>query len=851
MNFEDSMRSIRRILCFWRAVSLAAWLWLLALPCAVAEDDAGSEEVRVQKFLSQHCTDCHGEFAQEAGLRLDQLAWDASDPKVLRTWVNVHDRVARGEMPPSDAYLPEKAAKTAFLDELSEQLFEADRKRQQTGGRTPLRRLNRLEYENTLRELLALPMLDVQQMLPPDDRAHGFDNVAAAQEFSYVQMSRYLDAAEAAIDRAMFLREKPEKHVQRMYFPEQGRFTKKGEERGETRLVDEYLVFLRQPNSAQAPWRFGSHEPYAAGRYKIRVRGRGATYDHGELKPPEQNQVASIYTREKRLLGTVDLPGEASVQEFETWLYTDDELEFFCATLDDRNSPGNPRNVNPYKGPAIAIEYVEVEGPIYDQWPRESYRRLFGDLPIEAWTEESGLRKPAMLTPITGRSPKRPHLIRGNYKGPPLMVVSENPLEDAERLLRRFMKAAYRGKVDEAEFQRCFAFASERIEQKWCFQDAMREAYKAALCSPDFLFFRETPGRLNDHALANRLAYFLWRSPPDEELRELAESGGLQADEVLHEQVERMLSDPRSERFVEDFTRQWLDLRKIHDTAPDRYLYPEYFCDNYLIESAVAETQAYFAELIREDLGAAAVIGSDFAMLNERLAQLYGIDGVRGCESRRVPLPTDSVRGGLLTQSSIMKVTANGLTTSPVLRGVWLLERLLGQHVPPPPPGAGSIDPDTRGATTIREQLAKHRQAESCASCHVHIDPPGFALENFDVMGKWRQRYRGFEAGEEVSMKVADRDVRYKLGAPADSSGQTPGGETFGDITDYRRLLGNREEEVARNLIERMLTFATGAGIHFADRKLVDEMMQKLKDDEYGIRSIIHEVVASHAFRCK
>ena len=511
-----------------KAISLLAWWALLvALPAAAAESGDGTVGPFAVTFLERHCVECHGEFTREAGLRLDELDWNASDPKRLRTWVNVHDRVARGEMPPDGALAPDEADKRKFLGELSKRLLAADRRRQQTEGRTPLRRLNRLEYENTLRELLALPMLDVRQILPPDDRAHGFDNVASAQEFSYVQMSRYLEAAEAALDRAMFLREKPETRTQRMLFREQGRFTKKGEERGETRLVDEFLVFVRQPNSAQAPWRFGSHKPYVAGRYKIRIRGRGATYDHGELTPPEENQVASIYTREKRWLGTVDLPSEAAVREFETWLYTDDELEFFCATLDDRNSPGNPRDVRPYKGPAIAVEYVEVEGPIYERWPRESYRRLFGDLPVKPWTEESGLRKPAMLTPVTGRSPKRPHLIRGDYKGPPLMVVSEQPARDAERLLRRFMRLAYRGPVDEAEFERCYAFARERIEQEWCFQDAMREAYKAVLCSPDFLFLREQPGRLDDHALANRLAYFLWRSPPDPELRELAVRGAV------------------------------------------------------------------------------------------------------------------------------------------------------------------------------------------------------------------------------------------------------------------------------------------------------------------------------------
>lgn len=431
------------------------------------------------------------------------------------------------------------------------------------------------------------------------------------------------------------------------------------------------------------------------------------------------------------------------------------------------------------------------------------------------------------------------------------MIVSKEPMKDAERLLRHFMTKAYRRPIEESEFQRCLSFAKAGIEKKLCFQDAMRTAYKAALCSPDFLFLLERPGELDGYALGARLSYFLWRSIPDAELLKLASSGELKRPSVLKQQVERMLKDARSQRFVKDFTRQWLDLGKIHDTAPDRHLYPEYFCDNHLTESAVLETQAYFREMIEKNLGSRTVFDSDFAMLNERLAKLYGIDGVEGCRIRRVELPKDSTRGGVLTQASVMKVTANGLTTSPVLRGVWLLDRLLGQPVPPPPPNAGAIEPDTRGATTVREQLDKHRRIPSCASCHVKIDPPGFALESFDVMGAERDFYRSFDKGKPLTKKVADRPVRYKRGPKVDASGKTVHGQSFENIQDFRKLLLRDVETPARSLAKRLLTFATGAGIGYADRKTINEILEQTKQTQYGLKSMIHAVVQSRTFQIK
>jgi len=861
IDTQERMSVLRSSVSF-SAVVMRFALIVLIFACVVGPQEqraaaADTEGDPTAAFLSRHCTVCHGAETQEAKLRLDVLKPDLSDPGRFATWVKVYDRVRTGEMPPRDAEQPKSAQKTAFLKRLREKLHAADRQRQRTRGRTLLRRLNRVEYEYTLRDLLQLPYLDVKEILPPDDSAHGFDNVASAQDLSYVQIARYLEAAETALDRAMSFGPKPERIKRKIVFQQQGRFSRrdpktgKRGERGETRHVDEWTVFLRQPNSAQAPWRVGTKPGItAAGYYKFRIRCRGVVYDHGKILPQDRNHVATLYTREKRRLHTFDIPSEPGVVEFTAWLYHGDKLEFFCATLDDRNSPG-AGPTKPYRGPGIAVEYLEVDGPVLPQWPRASHRVLFGDLPVVEWTEASGVREPKLLKPPKVRE-KRQRRRRRKRKGPAWMVQSKTPLQDAERLLRRFMQRAYRRPVDEAELQRCLKFAETALQRKLCFQDAMRLAYKAVLCSPDFLFFRESPGRLDDFALASRLSYFLWRSMPDEKLLALAEAGRLQDSDVLRAQVERMLNDPKSARFVNDFTGQWLDLRKIHDTAPDRFLYPEYFCDNHLVESSVAETRAYFTEMLKRNLSPRHVMTSDFALLNERLAKLYGLDGVTGCRIRRIPLPPGSVRGGILTQASVLKVTANGLTTSPVLRGSWILDRLLGQPVPPPPPDAGAIDPDTRGATTIRQQLKKHRQVESCAVCHRKLDPPGFALESFDVMGKWRERYRSTDRGRDVKRRVRDRPVRYKLGPEVDCTGTLADGQRFRDIREFRKLLLQDDgRQLARNLTERLLTFATGAGISFADREVVESILKETQKRNHGLRSLIHAVVQTDVFQHK
>ena len=311
--------------------------------------------------------------------------------------------------------------------------------------------------------------------------------------------------------------------------------------------------------------------------------------------------------------------------------------------------------------------------------------------------------------------------------------------------MRGFLPRAFRRSISDDDMRPYLELVGTALDEGQPFEQAMRAGLKMALCSPRFLFLTERPGKLDDFALASRLSYFLWSSMPDEELLEAARRGGLAQPDVLHGQVERMLKSPRAAAFTENFLGQWLNLRQINFTTPDKQLYPEF--DDLLEWSMVRETHLFFEELLRHDLSVLNFVDSDFTMLNERLARHYGIAGVLGLEFRKVALRPEYHRGGVLTQGSVLKVTANGTTTSPVVRGVWVLDRILDKPPKPPPADVPKVEPDIRGATTIREQLAKHREIASCASCHKQIDPPGYALENYDPIGGWRERYRAKARG--------------------------------------------------------------------------------------------------------
>jgi hypothetical protein len=395
-----------------------------------------------------------------------------------------------------------------------------------------------------------------------------------------------------------------------------------------------------------------------------------------------------------------------------------------------------------------------------------------------------------------------------------------------------------------------------KLDEGHSFEQALRVGLKAVLVSPNFLFLRErmvdgpakeTPGALDDFSLASRLSYFLWSSMPDEELLALADKGELKQPETLRTQVERMLRDPKASAFTESFAGQWLSLRSIDATMPDQMLYPEF--DDILKVSMVKEV-LFFDEVLKNDLSVTNFVASDFTLLNERLARHYGIDGVdSGLAFRKVALPPESHRGGVLTMAAILKVTANGTTTSPILRGAWVLDRILGTPPPKPTVDVEAIEPDIRGATTIREQLAKHRQNAACASCHVQIDPPGFALENFDVIGGWREHYRSIGSGKPVT--VSGRRARYLHGSPVDAADVLPDGRRFANIDEFKQLLLADKDQLARALARKLLTYGTGAEPSEADQQDVEQIVARVRQKDYGLRSLVHEVVQSKTFRQK
>ncbi|HIG29757.1 MAG TPA: DUF1588 domain-containing protein [Verrucomicrobiales bacterium] len=420
-------------------------------------------------------------------------------------------------------------------------------------------------------------------------------------------------------------------------------------------------------------------------------------------------------------------------------------------------------------------------------------------------------------------------------------VVSVSEEFDAKRLLERFVFRMYRrGQADAEEVKALMSIYHRARELDVSFTDAVIAAMATALCSADFLFLDSNKGLLDKNALASRLAFFLWNGPPDEALRADPDGG----------QVDRMLNDKRSHRFVDAFLDYWLDLRDLNANAPDAELYPDYYLDDWLTESSLLETRMFFRELIDKNLPARNLVDADFVFANERLAQHYELPAMEGAQLRRVKLPKGSVRGGLLTQASVLRVTANGTTTSPVVRGAWVMERIMGLEIPPPPSGVEAITPDTRGATTIREQLDLHRAAKSCAACHIKFDPAGFALESFDVTGGWRDNYRAVgDIGETVGgFGKNGHAFLYRLAQEIDPSATLPDGNQFRGIQEFKALLLKDERTIARNLVKRLVTYATGATISFADRAKVEHILDQALEDEYGVRTLIHGVVTSEMF---
>ncbi len=677
-------------------------------------------------FMESRCIGCHDSQSKKGGLDLNAPSRPNPRrfPPTEAKWTLVFDRVRRGEMPPKRTSQPPANEVDGFIASLGGFLSEHDAARRAKTGRVPWRRLNRVEYENTLHDLLAIDA-PLAGSLPEDGSAYGFDNVSEALRLSSTQIEAYLTAADAALDTAINFGPAPKlNQVRRLSYLDvpqikqslakpTGSLNKDGSRYNQMfrALPDALVIFYN------GLWETILRESRAdvTGLYRVRV----SAYAYQSTgRPPVVAKVMMTDFLHNRFGAAFDLlPDKPRVLECTLRIPEGQMIWMSSSGCDVAPDGAHVQDVGgeKFKGTGMAIQWVEIEGPLLETWPPPSMKRVFGDLPIK---------------PVD--KPKRREL---SYE-----VVSTKPAEEADGLVIAFASRAFRRPVNETEAARYIQLAHDALSQRGSLESALRRAYKAILVSPEFLFLQESPGKLDDYALASRLSYFLWSTMPDDELLHLAAEGKLHEPATLRAQTERLLVSPKAQAFTQNFCGQWLNLRAISATTPDRQLYPEF--DELLQDAMVKETEAFFDEMLQSDLGVATLIDSDFAMLNRRLAEHYGIPGVIGEEFRKVPLPAGSHRGGLLTQASILKVTANGTLSSPVVRGAWVMRRLLGRQLPPPPADAGSIEPDTRGATTIREQLAKHRRSASCAACHKYMDPPGFALESYDVIGGWRDWYR-------------------------------------------------------------------------------------------------------------
>jgi hypothetical protein len=791
------------------------FLSFLILTALVSSTSAQDFETNTAALIESSCVHCHDE-GTDTDLNFESLGHDLNDPKTFRMWEKVFDRTTTGEMPPESEERPDAEELKSALGSLKTDLYAASVKKQQTAGRVPARRLTKLEFGYTLKDLLQIDN-NITSGIPDEIDAGTFDTVGSNQRISAVHLESYLEAVDQALEHAIKFGKDP--------YHDFGDLA----DNNFARLEMWHEKPLNQGGSVTRKLKFGigvalfrDIDYITQFTFSIRQPGihrlttKVAAFQ--TKKPITAKIIVKDVSGSARVAKSVDLiPGEPQTISFETFLKPGDNPYLTWDTGKEGGSFFAIGGAKNYKGPGLAIMTQKVEGPIYTSWPSPSMHNLFKSM--APYTEDGKVK----------------------------LKYTKKVIDHIDGLVSDLAPRIFRRDVSPEEIQTYVNLAKPALGDGRYLPDAFKVSLRSMLTAPQFLMFESQPGKLDDFALANRLSYFLWKSMPDEELFEVAQSGKLSDKEILSQQVERMLTDEKANRFVGDFLGQWLWVHKVHATTPDDGLYPEY--DELLSDAIPRETQLFFTELIKENMSLTNLIDSDFTFLNRRLAKHYKINGVKGTHFRRVEIPDDSPRGGVLAQAAILKTTANGTTTSPVMRGNFVLTNFLGTPPSPPPPGIGSIEPDTRGKTTIREILKAHREMESCNQCHREIDPPGFALESFDPIGGFRNRYRADGGTSNFGGFIIKNPPRR--GPEVDPSGTTSDGKVFANINEFKKHLLDDKEQIARNFISKLMVYATGAEIQFADREKIEAILKRTAKDDYLVRDIIHEIVQSELFRNK
>jgi uncharacterized protein DUF1592/uncharacterized protein DUF1588/uncharacterized protein DUF1587/uncharacterized protein DUF1585/uncharacterized protein DUF1595 len=776
---------------------------------AQASSEPAAFETVVKPFLARNCYLCHNDRLKNADVNLQAYGTTASIVLDPQTWEKAVMKMRTGQMPPPPVSRPSDAEIATITGWIEGELERADRLAAPDPGRVTARRLNRTEYDNTVRDLLGVKLRPADDF-PQDDSGYGFDNVADVLSLSPVLMEKYMAAAERVARAALFgLGDLPPTLVRLQ--PPGAKI-----DPSVTPLLDYDVSGLSLPNALHLIHRFPVEGEYLfrvvlggarpAGSEPLEV---GLSVDGGPLQvlalDPEG---AASFFQDRQDFSGKTREFRAKVAAGEHWiaasivrLYEGLPVSYGGPNPSKRPPPA-PRELKPGEEKAGAnearVRHLEIVGPFEPvKGPsRASLEKIY----------------------ICG------HLHGGH--GPACL----------RRIVASLAGRAYRRPVSPSEVAPLLRLASNAHEQGDSFEESIGVAIEAILVSPDFLFRierdPEAPSalrRLSPHELASRLSYFLWASMPDEGLRRSADLGTLRAPQVLAAQVRRMLKDEKAGALVEAFGGQWLQFRALESVLPDRERFPAF--DNGLRLSMRRETELFFATVVREDRSILDLIDGRYTFLNERLARHYGIGGVLGPEFRRVDLPVAGRRSGVLTQGSVLTVSSYATRTSPVLRGKWILENVLAAPPPDPPAGTPRLDESKISASgSLRQQMEAHRRNATCAACHSRMDPLGFGLENYDGIGAWRTA-----------------DGKF----PIDASGALPDGRSFHGPDDMKAILKGDREAFAVCITEKMLTYALGRGLERSDRRTVQAIAQRLADRQYRFSALVEEIVKSLPFQMR
>lgn len=753
-------------------------------PLAVELETRLADDVR--PLLKQYCYECHANGKKKGGVSLDGPGGIDDIMTMAEDWLTVIEVINTGLMPPETKPQPtahEKLTIQQWVDDATD-YYPADAK--PDPGWYTIHRLNRSEYRNTLRDLLGIDPAkhDLAEHLPSDDTGYGFDNIADVLSMSPLQLEKYLDAAERAIELSLGSSvanaPRPLRKLERSNVGED--LDGGGQGLWANGTISGKYDFASDGEYELVVLAYGSKAQGVGPQITVSVGGKEletVTITAGDRDPPQAVTIKAKVGRGEQIIAV----------SFDNDIVVGNE---------DRN---------------LWLKSITVQGPAPDDKGRPIRDEIFF---IKPTADADGKRLPDVE--------------------PGARRVTE--VQAAREVIERFATRAFRRPVEAGEVAALLRLYREAREQGDDYESAVKLALTATLVSPNFLYRsisnprpneRDFVYELSDYELASRLSYFLWSSMPDDRLFDLARARKLSDPDELRRQVRRMLMDPKSDALVENFAGQWLLLRKLDGLQMDPAKFPAF--DDELREAMRTEAELFFADILRRDLSVLTFIDSDSTFLNERLAEHYGVRGVRGDAFRPVQLPADSPRGGVLTMGATLTVTSEATRTSPVKRGDYVLSQLMGTPPPPPPPDVPPLEQATKTVgedAPLRQQLAAHVADPNCAVCHKRLDPIGLAMENFDAVGVWRT----IEAGK-----------------PIDATGELPGGVRFDGPVELKRVMLSRGDQFVQNLSEKMLIYATGRGTEPFDRPTIQKITQSVEDQQYRMQSLIEAVVLSDAFR--